>query len=197
MKVWHIDSSARNEDSHSRRITQQFIETLASKKEIDTDVLNVGAGLPFLTDAMVQSYFTADEQRTEQQKSVLNASNNIVKAAKEADLWVMGVPVYNFSMPASFKAFIDLLLRAKETFTYTENGPIGLLENKKVFIVVASGGTEIGSEYDFLTPWLTHCLNFIGVTNIQFINADKYSPEKDQAIAQQIEEMTNSLLNDS
>ena len=196
MKVWHIDSSGRSEGSHSRRITNQFIDSLSRKKVIETSVLNVGSGLPFLSDTMIQSYFTPDEQRTEEQKLALNASNEIVKSAKENDVWVIGVPVYNFSMPAAFKAFVDLLLRSKETFTYGENGPIGLLENKRVFIVVASGGTEIGSENDFLTPWLTHCLNFIGVTSIEYIKADKYSPEKDQAITQQIEEMINSLVSD-
>lgn len=196
MKVWHIDSSARNEQSHSKRITQQFIDNLSQKASIESDSLNVAAGLPFLTDAMIGSYFTPDEQRTAEQKSAITVSNDIVKSAKDADVWVIGVPIYNFSMPASFKAFIDLLCRAKETFTYTETGPVGLLENKQVFVVVASGGTEIGSDVDFLTPWLKHCLGFIGVENVHFIHADKYSPEKEEAIAQQIEAMTNSLVAD-
>ncbi|MBD5769635.1 FMN-dependent NADH-azoreductase [Marinomonas colpomeniae] len=193
MKVWHIDSSSRDEQSHSRRITQQFIENLSKKTTVESNPLNVAAGLPFLTDIMIGSYFTPDEQRTTEQKSAISVSNDIVKSAKNADVWVIGVPIYNFSMPASFKAFIDLLCRSKETFTYTETGPIGLLENKKVFVVVTSGGTEIGSDIDFLTPWLKHCLSFIGVQNVHFIHADKYSPEKDNVITQQIEEMTSNL----
>ena len=193
MKVWHIDSSSRDEQSHSRRITQQFIENLSKKTTVESNPLNVAAGLPFLTDIMIGSYFTPDEQRTTEQKSAIIVSNDIVKSAKDADVWVIGVPIYNFSMPASFKAFIDLLCRSKETFTYTETGPIGLLENKQVFVVVTSGGTEIGSDIDFLTPWLKHCLSFIGVQNVHFIHADKYSPEKDDVITQQIEEMTSNL----
>lgn len=193
MKVWHIDSSSRDEQSHSRRITQQFIENLSKKTTVESNPLNVAAGLPFLTDIMIGSYFTPDEQRTTEQKSAISVSNDIVKSAKDADVWVIGVPIYNFSMPASFKAFIDLLCRSKETFTYTETGPIGLLENKQVFVVVTSGGTEIGSDIDFLTPWLKHCLSFIGVQNVHFIHADKYSPEKDDVITQQIEEMTSNL----
>lgn len=195
MKVWHIDSSGRNEQSHSKRITQQFIDNLAKKTQIETNALDVGAGLPFLTDTMIQSYFTPNEQRTAEQQSAITASNKIVKSAKESETWVIGVPVYNFSMPAAFKAFIDLLFRSKETFEYGENGPVGLLENKKVFVVVTSGGTEIGSEVDFLTPWLTHCLAFIGITDVSFIHADKYSPEKDQAIALAINAMTDTLVN--
>ncbi|MFT2098147.1 FMN-dependent NADH-azoreductase [Marinomonas sp. 2405UD66-6] len=193
MKVWHIDSSARNEQSQSKRLTKKFVDTLAQKTTIESDVLDVSAGLPFLNDLMVGSYFTPDEHRTDEQKAVLEPSNRIVESAKESDVWVMGVPVYNFFAPASFKAFIDLLCRAKETFYYSENGPVGLLENKKVFVVIASGGTQIGSEQDFLTPWLTHCLNFVGVKDVQFINADQYTPEKEEAINQQIEAMTSEL----
>jgi len=193
MKVWHIDSSARNEQSHSKRLTKQFVETLSNKTAVETNALDVSAGLPFLNDLMVTSYFTPDDQRTDEQKSVISVSNEIVKSAKDADVWVIGVPVYNFFAPASFKAFIDLLCRAKETFSYGENGPVGLLENKKVFVVIASGGTEIGSDGDFLTPWLSHCLNFIGVSDVQFIKADQYNPEKDDAITQQIEDMTSEL----
>jgi len=195
MKVWHIDSSSRDEQSHSKRITQQFIDNLSKKTTVESNPLNVAAGLPFLTDVMIGSYFTPDEQRTAEQKSAITVSNDIVKSAKDADVWVIGVPIYNFSMPASFKAFIDLLCRSKETFTYTETGPVGLLKNKQVFVVVTSGGTEIGSDVDFLTPWLKHCLSFIGVQNVHFIHADKYSPEKEEAIAQKIEEMTNVLAN--
>ena len=194
MKVWHIDSSGRDEQSHSKRITQQFVDSLSKKTEVESNPLNVGAGLPFLTDAMIQSYFTPDEQRTDEQKAAIAVSNDIVKSAKDADVWVMGVPIYNFSMPASFKAFFDLLIRLRETFVYGETGPVGLLENKQVFVVVTSGGTEIGSEVDFLTPWLKHCLTFIGVQNVHFIHADKYSPEKDEVIQQQIEDMTRLLV---
>ncbi|MHA2937653.1 FMN-dependent NADH-azoreductase [Vibrio sp. RC27] len=193
MKVWHIDSSGRAQTSHSRKLTQQFIESLSNKTKISTQALDVSGGLPFLTDTMIKSYFTPDDQRTTEQQAALAVSNNIVSLAKESDVWIIGVPIYNFSMPAAFKAFIDLLLRSKETFTYGENGPIGLLENKRVFIVVTSGSTEIGSDYDFLTPWLVHCLNFIGVSDVQFIHADQYRPEKDQAITDQIETMTTEL----
>jgi len=197
MKVWHIDSSGRKTGSHSRRITQHFVEQLADKTSIHTETLNVGAGLPFLTETMIAGYFTPAEDRTEEQSLALKASNRIVKSAKESDVWIMGIPIYNFSMPAAFKAFFDLLLRLRETFVYGENGPIGLLENKKVFVVVSSGGTEIGADNDFLTPWLTHCLHFIGVTDIHFIKADKYQPEKEPIIQEQIAEMTNSLIANS
>ncbi|UGA56166.1 FMN-dependent NADH-azoreductase [Vibrio sp. VB16] len=193
MKVWHIDSSGRGEQSHSRRITNQFIDSLSKKKNIEISRLNVATGLPFLTDSMIQGYFTPEKERTAEQTLDLNTSNRIVESAKNADVWVIGIPIYNFSMPASFKAFFDLLIRLQETFSYGENGPIGLLENKQVYVVVTSGGTEIGADNDFLTPWLTYCLNFIGVTNVQIIKADKYTPEKDTAIQHQIEAMTQSL----
>lgn len=193
MKVWHIDSSARIEGSHSRRLTKQVIDSLSNKRNIVINSLNVAVDLPFLTELMVQGFFTANDERTVEQKLALTQSDKIVKQAKDAEVWVIGIPLYNFSMPASFKAFFDLLARSKETFTYGENGPIGLLENKRVIVVVTTGGVEIGSEYDFLTPWLKHCLGFIGITDIQFIHADKYSSEQDLEITKQIESATNSL----
>jgi FMN-dependent NADH-azoreductase len=193
MKVWHINSSGRDEQSQSKRITQQFIDSLSQKTKIESSLLNVGAGLPLLTNEMIESYFTPAEQRTLEQESAIAVSNDIVKSAKESDVWIMGVPIYNFSMPAAFKAFIDLLCRVKETFEYGETGPVGLLENKKVYVVVTSGGTKIGSEVDFLTPWLTHCLGFIGINDVHFIHADIYSPEKDVAITANIEKITDTL----
>ncbi|MBO1256469.1 NAD(P)H-dependent oxidoreductase [Alteromonas sp. 5E99-2] len=193
MKVWHIDSSGRTDQSHSRRITKQFVDTLSAKTKVHSTSLDVSLGLPYLTDEMISSYFTPADQRTKAQNLAIVASNNIVTTAKASDIWVMGVPVYNFFAPASFKAFIDLLFRAKETFSYSESGPVGLLENKRVYVVIVSGGTEIGSKEDFLTPWLTHCLNFIGIKHIEFIKADKYTFEKDSVITQQIDNLTSSL----
>lgn len=193
MKVWHIDSSGRKAGSHSRRLTQQFLNRLADKKTIDITTSDVAEGLPFLNEEMIGSYFTPDEQRSDAQRTAIAVSTDIVALAKQSDIWVIGVPVYNFSMPAAFKAFIDLLCRAKETFSYGENGPVGLLNDKQVFVVVVSGGTEMGGDHDFLTPWLVHCLNFIGIHNVQFIDATQYSPEKEPLLTETIDAMTTTL----
>jgi len=90
-----------------------------------------------------------------------------------ADVWVIGAPIYNFSVPASLKAWIDQIARARLTFHYTDQGPKGLLSGKKVYILTATGGTEVGSAIDFATPWLKFVLGFLGVSDIELIAADR------------------------
>ncbi len=85
---------------------------------------------------------------------------------------MLGIPVYNFGVPATFKAWADLVARAGTTFKYGANGPEGLLSGKKAYLVAVSGGTPVGSDYDFMTPWLKFFLGFLGITDIEIIAAD-------------------------
>ena len=100
----------------------------------------------------------------------------------DADTVVIGMPIYNFSMPAGFKTWSDLAARVGETFKYTENGPVGLLEGKKAYVAVASGGTKVGSEIDFLTPWLRHFLGFIGIYDVEIVQAEAINRNGDKAV---------------
>ena len=90
---------------------------------------------------------------------------------KESDVILMAVPIYNFHVPAAFKAWIDLIARSRETFHYTEQGPIGLLVNKRAIIIITSGGTKLGSEIDFVSDYLKHILNFIGIKDVTIIDS--------------------------
>src|SRR5690606_32013845 len=81
-------------------------------------------------------------------------------------------PIYNFAIPASLKAWIDQVTRARRTFRYTEAGPEGLLKGKRAYIVFASGGVPLGSQVDFASGYLRHILGFIGITDVHFIAAD-------------------------
>jgi FMN-dependent NADH-azoreductase len=110
-------------------------------------------------------------------------SDKIVSELKYNDVLVIGVPIYNFSMPASLKAWADLAARLGETFRYTETGPVGLLENKKAYVVIASGGTIVDSEIDILTPWLRHFLGFIGIKDVTIIGADVLNQNFDAGLA--------------
>ena len=90
---------------------------------------------------------------------------------RQADTLIIGMPIYNFSMPAALKSWVDLICRAGETFRYSETGPEGVLTGKKAYVVVASGGVPLGSPADFASTYLTQVLNFIGITDITFISA--------------------------
>lgn len=172
--ILHIDASARAEGSVSRELTEALVKSMLEKFK-DTKMLrrDVSQGLPFLDEAWVEANFTDTASRTSDQRMKLALSDTLVNELKSADTIVIGTPIYNFSIPAALKAWIDLVARARETFRYTDNGPIGLLEGKKAIVVVASGGTKVGSEIDFASNYLKHVLGFLGITDVEVIAADQ------------------------
>ncbi|UWQ49983.1 NAD(P)H-dependent oxidoreductase [Leisingera caerulea] len=178
--VLHIDSSARIEGSVTRDLSARIVSRLGADQVIRRDL---AAPLPLLDGAWVGANFTPADQRTNEQKQVLALSDSLVEELKQADTIVIGAPVYNFSVPSTLKAWIDLVARVGLTFQYTENGPIGLLEGKRAIIVMASGGTQAGSDIDFATTYLRHVLGFIGITDVEVVAADAMSIDADGALA--------------
>lgn len=169
-KILHIDASGRKDASLSRKMSAEIVQNITNEASLVT-YRDVSKGLPFVDEFMIGAYYTKKAERSEQQNQAIAISNTIVNELKEADVIVIGIPVYNFSMPAGFKAWCDLAARVGETFNYTENGPIGLLKGKKAHIAITSGGTKIGSDLDFLTPWLHHYLSFIGIHDVEIVLA--------------------------
>lgn len=189
MSIYHIDASSRSEGSITRGLSKMLVDKLMEKRNQKITYRDVGQaqGLNFLNREAVNGLFISNEKRSKEQKNALKASDNIIQEAKDNDTWVIGLPIYNFSMPSNFKVWADMLARARETFKYTENGPVGLLENKKVYVIIASGGTAIDSEIDFCTPWLRQFMKFIGVSDLTIIKADRYSKDKEVEVINQIE----------
>ena len=101
---------------------------------------------------------------------------------RRTDVIVIGAPVYNFSIPASLKAWIDMIARARLTFRYTDSGPEGLLKGKKAYVVVATGGVPVGSPVDFATPYLRHALAFVGITDVEVIAADRLNSQREESM---------------
>jgi FMN-dependent NADH-azoreductase len=126
-----------------------------------------------LTEGWVGANFTDDADRSDEQKALLASSDELIAELEAANTIVIGVPVYNFAIPAALKAWVDLIARARRTFRYTEAGPEGLLTDKKAYLVVASGGVPVGSDYDFATGYLRHVLGFVGITDVTIIAADQ------------------------
>ena len=183
MKILHIDVSARKDDSVTRKLSAQLVGRLVGNNGQVT-YRDVSEGLPFIDEAKIVAYFTAPGERTDEHRKAIALSDTIVSELKNNDILVIGVPIYNFSMPASLKAWADLAARVGETFRYTATGPEGLLENKKAYVVIASGGTRIDSQIDFLTPWLRHFLGFIGIKDVTVISADTLNQNFDAGLAQ-------------
>lgn len=171
--LFHLNASARTEGSVTRDLGQRLVERLSNTS---TEIISRDVGtspLPLLTETWVGANFTPDEARTPEQRETLALSDTLISELEAADTLVLGVPVYNFGVPAAFKAWIDLVARARKTFKYTETGPVGLLAGKKAYVVVASGGTAAGSEIDFATPYLRHVLGFLGIHDVTIIAADQ------------------------
>jgi FMN-dependent NADH-azoreductase len=183
MKILHIDASARKGDSVTRKLSAQMVNRLTGNSGQVT-CRDLNEGLPFVDEAKISAYFTAPEARTDEHRKAIALSDTIVSELKNNDVLVIGMPIYNFSMPASFKAWADLAARVGETFRYTETGPVGLLDDKKAYVVIASGGTKVDSKIDFLTPWLRHYLDFIGIKDVTVISADALNQNFDAGLAQ-------------
>ena len=143
-------------------------------------------GLAFLDDTSISGLFIDQSQRSASQIKALDDSDLIVKEAFDNEIWVIGLPIYNFSAPATFKTWADMLARSNVTFKYVNGKPVGLLKNKCVFVVIISGGTEMDSEIDFCTPWLRQFMSFIGIDNLNIINATRYSNEKETKVLKDI-----------
>jgi FMN-dependent NADH-azoreductase len=175
----HIDASARTEGSTTRSLSASVVARLAPARTIRRDL---ASPLPLIDEAWVGANFTPADQRDAVQRDILALSDQLVQELIEADTIVIGAPVYNFSVPASLKAWIDLVARAGLTFSYTETGPKGLLDGKRAIVVLASGGTPIGSEVDFASGYITHVLGFLGITDVVVIAADSMAVDPEAAL---------------
>ncbi len=187
--IYLVNSSSRVLNSNSRKLTEHLVNRINQHQDFTINRRDIGRGdgLKFIDEVGVTGLFIPEAELSEQQKVALQMSDQIVKEAFENDTWVIGLPIYNFSAPATFKTWADMLARSNKTFRYIDGKPVGLLKNKRVFVVLMSGGTEMDSEIDFCTPWLRQFMRFIGVDNLEIINATKYSADKEKRIIEEID----------
>lgn len=175
--VLYINSSVRTAGSLSRQLSAEFIAKWQEGHLGDTVVTRDLAldPVPHLNEQTLGAFFTPAEARNAEQAFAVRLSDQLVDEVIAADVIVIGAPMYNFSVPSGLKAYIDQIARAGRTFKYTEAGPVGLLTNKKVYIVTASGGVYSegpAAGYDFLATYLRAVLGFLGITDISFIRAE-------------------------
>lgn len=181
-RILRIDASARRNGSISRDLADQIVARFASSGETEVRTRDLANPLPQISEDWIAANFTPADRRTDAQRETLALSDSLVDELAAADVIVIGLPVYNFGVPASLKAWIDLVARAGLTFRYTEEGPEGLLKNKRAIVALASGGTEMGSQFDFATSYLRHVLGFLGIEDVIFVAADRLAVDADAAI---------------
>jgi len=183
IKILEINTAARYEGSISRELVADLIGALEDRfGSADITRRDLAKGLPFIDEEWVTANTTPEEERSEHHRKTLSYSDELVAELQDADVLVIGAPIYNFSVPAVLKAWIDMVARARLTFRYTETGPEGLLTGKKAYVIVPSGGVPVGSEVDFATPYLRHALAFIGITDVEFVGAQGADRDDGQAL---------------
>ena len=128
--------------------------------------------LPHLDAVRFGALITKPEERTPDQAAIVAESDTLIAELKNADVIVLGLPMYNFGVPSQLKAYFDHLARAGVTFRYTPKGPEGLIGNRKVYVVAARGGQFKGTRLDTESDFVTLFLNFIGIRDIEFIYAE-------------------------
>jgi len=184
LNILKIDSSSRQETSVSRQLSQRVAaRLLAENPNAEVVSRNVTSGLSPVSEDWITANFTPADDRSDDQKNILSLSDELVPELKQADIILIGLPIYNFGIPASLKAWVDLIARVGATFSYTEQGPQGLLSGKRVIVSVASGGVPVGSPVDFATTFLTHILGFIGITDVTYISATGLAMDAESTIS--------------
>jgi FMN-dependent NADH-azoreductase len=171
MKLLHLDSSALADNSVTRELSAAVVarwRALEPGLQVEYRDLD-SEPLPHLTG---QTLAKADPAEAE-------ASERTLQQFLEADVVVIGAPMYNFSIPSTLKAWIDRVAVAGRTFRYTENGPEGLAGGKRVIVASGRGGLHTGAPTDFQEPYLRQVFGFLGVKEIEFVRAEgvAYSPQ--------------------
>ena len=173
-RVLIIESSARQQDSVSRQLTQTFIsqwQTAHPNDHITVRDLAVNP-VPHLDINLLGGWMKPAEQRNDLEQVSLERSNQLTDELLAADVLVMAAPMYNFAIPSTLKAWLDHVLRAGVTFKYTDTGPQGLLSGKRAYVLTARGGIYAGSTADHQEPYLRQVMGFIGIHDVTFIHAE-------------------------
>ncbi len=198
-KLLHIDSSAKGPQSTTRALTEYFANKW--KEANPTGEVHyrdlAESNLPFVNGNIIGAFYTPAEQQSEQQKLVLQQPDELFEELANADTYVFGVPLYNFGVPAVFKAYIDLVVRPGKTFSYEGGRPAGLIKNKKAYIVTATGGDyseQPMKSMDFVEPYLRAILGFVGITEVTFIRAHGNDPNTIATTSDSAKKIIDAML---
>ncbi len=189
LRVLQLDASASPAASSSRKLGQRLLEKLGESADIELRVRDLNHDLSFIDSDWVGANLTAAAEREPAQVERLLFSDALIDELKWADRIVLTTPMYNFSVPATLKAWIDLVCRAGVTFRYTPDGPVGLLQGKSAHIVITTGGVPLGSPADFLSGYLRQIFGFIGIDDVELIAADRMNVDAEASFAGALEQI--------
>lgn len=173
MKIVHIDSSITGRDATSSALAKTLVDRIVRNQEAqvyyrDLNQENIG----HLNGEVFSGFQLEESELSEVQQAAVKRSDAYIAELQDADVLVLGVPMYNFSVPSTLKAWIDHVARAGVSFRYSENGPEGLLNVKKAYVVATRGGQYANTEFDHQAPWIEQVLKFVGIQEVEFIYAE-------------------------
>ena len=191
--ILFLKTSLNGAHANSNKIAYELITKLKAKTGDNVIVQDVASyPLPHLSQLELDAWMTPELERTDEQKSIARVSDSLIEELKISDTIVLAIPMYNFGTPSSFKAWADRVARAGITFQYSENGPVGLLKNKKVIVVATRGGIYKNTPKDSQTQFLKNFFSFIGIDDIQFIYAEGLNmPDGDKKLLEAQAEIEN------
>jgi FMN-dependent NADH-azoreductase len=174
MKLLQINTSIFSDGGQSSRLADRFVAAWRDENPDRRVVMRDLAKepVPHIDSARFGAFLAKPTERTPAQQEVVDYSDALIDELERADVIVLGLPMYNFGVPSTLKAYFDHIARAGVTFRYTEAGPVGLLEGKKVYVFAARGGLYAGTARDTQTQYVRHFLALIGLTDVDFVYAE-------------------------
>lgn len=178
-----VNSSLSGENGNSNKLTSKLVTRLrAEHNKVNVVERNLASmNLPHLSMEEMVAWGTENASRTSAEAALANLSETLIAELQQADALIIGMPMYNFGVPSTFKAWIDRVARAGITFKYTETGPQGLLTNKKVYVLAARGGKYAGTAKDSQSQYLKDVLAFIGLSDVEFVYVEGLAMGVDSA----------------
>ena len=199
MQILQIDSSANVHRSRSKDVAREFVEAWQADHPDDVVVRrDLGANpVPPASETMIAAAHTPADKRSPELAEAIAVSDTLIAELFAADAYVFSIPMYNFTIPAQFKAYIDQVVISGRTFNFGPNGFEGLVKGKRALIVSGRSG-DYGKDspmaaYDFHEPYLRTVLGFIGISDISFLPLVNSPMDDEAAQARKLEETRSSL----
>lgn len=184
MNILHIDSAITGEASVSRKLTADIVAKLnAANPDPTVTYRDLNQGVPAIDTDWFKAVRLAPENPTPDQQMLIATSDAYLAEVQAADVLVIGMPIYNFTLTAQLKNWLDQIARAGKSFRYTAEGPEGLLKGKRAIIAYSAAGTPMGSEMDHASGYIRFMLGFLGITDVDFVAADRLAMDRDAGLA--------------
>jgi len=169
--ILQVNTSILSNEGHSTRLADDFVAAIRSNEKLIVRDL-ARDPVPHLDAERFGAFIAKPESRTLKQDALVAYSDQLIGELKQADVIVLGLPMYNFGVPSTLKAWFDHVARAGVTFNYTANGPVGLLTGKKIYVLATRGGIYTGTPRDTQTAYVRDFFAFLGIADIEFVYAE-------------------------